>query len=126
MNSQRITGYFIKLTGYGVLVLILLMTFSIIRNINKVGKIRTEVKKEREKIEAIKKENEELEKQVSEIQGVEFIERQLRDKLGFSREGETVVVLPDAEVLKNLAPKAYEEEDALSDPNWKKWLKLFL
>lgn len=115
-----------KLTGYGMLVLILLMTVSIIRNIDKMGKIKAEVEKEKRKTEAIKRENEDLEKQVSEIQRAEFIERQLRDKLGLVKEGEVVLVLPDREILKNFAPKVYEEEDVLPDPNWKKWLKLFI
>lgn len=114
------------MAGYGIFVLTVLMVISIVRNIGKVARIRGEVEGERRKIEKIKKENEELEKQVSEIQGVEFMEKQLRDKLGLVKEGETIVVLPDEETLKKLAPKAYEEEDTLPDPNWKKWLKLFL
>lgn len=126
MNSQRITGYLKKLAGYGVLILTLLMIFSIIRNVGKVARIRGEVEAEKEKVEKIKKENEELEKQISEIQGVEFMEKQLRDKLGLVKEGETIVVLPDEETLRKLAPKVYEEEDTLPDPNWKRWLKLFL
>lgn len=126
MNSQRITGYFKKAIGYGALLLVILMSASIARNIRKVISIRGEVANEREKIESLRKENEELQKRVTETQSDEFIEKQIRDKLGLVKEGEIVVVLPDEEILRSLAPNVSEEEDFLPDPNWKKWLKLFL
>ncbi len=74
---------------------------------------------------ALKKENEELQKRLTETQSPVYIERELRDKLGLAKRGEVVVVLPDAEILKRLAPKSSEEEDFLPDPTWKKWAKLF-
>jgi len=126
MNSQRITGYFKKFVGYFILLLLVLMTASIIRNIGKVRAIRNEVAKEKERIEKLKAENEELQRKIEETQSDEFIERQIRDKLGLTKEGEIVVVLPDEEILRSLAPKIENEEDTLPDPNWKKWLKLFL
>jgi len=126
MNSQRITGYFKKFVGYFILLLLVLMTASIIRNIGKVRAIRNEVAKEKERIEKLKAENEELQRKIEETQSDEFIERQIRDKLGLTKEGEIVVVLPDEEILRSLAPKIENEEDTLPDPNWRKWLKLFL
>lgn len=126
MNSQRITGYFKKITGYGFLLIIVLMTLSIIRNIGKITAIRKEVDAERQRIEKLKIENEELQKRISETQSDEFVERQIRDKLGLVKEGEIVMVLPDEEVLRSLAPKLDYEEDSLPDPNYIKWLKLFL
>ncbi len=42
-----------------------------------------------------------------------------------AKEGEIIIVLPDEEILGTLAPNLEEEEEALPDPNWKKWLKLF-
>lgn len=123
---QTLESRFQKLIGYLAIFLIVLMVISIVKNIGRVGKIRSEVGREIEKIEKIKLENEELERQISEAQGVEFIEKQLRNKLGLVKEGEVVVVLPDKEILKKFAPKVYEEEGSLPDPNWKKWLKLFM
>ena len=102
------------------------MTVSIIRNIGKITAIRGEVDKEKQRIENIRKENEELQKKITQTQSDEFIEKQIRDKLGLVKQGEIVVVLPDEEVLKGLAPKLNYEEDSLPDPTWMKWLKLFL
>jgi cell division protein FtsB len=126
MNSQHITGYFKKVVGYGMLVLFIFMGVAVIRNIGKVASIRGEVSKEREKIERLKVENEELQKRIAQTQSDEFVERQIRDKLGLIREGEIVVVLPDEGLLRSFSPKINIDEDSLPDPNWKKWLKLFL
>jgi len=126
MNSQHITGYFRKIVGYGGLLLVILMLASIARNIGKVIVIREEVAKERERLERFEKENERLQKKITETQSDEFIEKQIRDKLGLVKEGEIVVVLPDEEILRSLAPKIEVEQDSLPDPNWKRWLKLFL
>ena len=43
-----------------------------------------------------------------------------------AKEGEIVVILPDPETVRKFAPSIYTEEEPLPDPNWKKWLKLFL
>ena len=122
---QILETRFQKLIGYALLLLVVLMLVSIARNIGRIASIRSEVEKEKMKMEKIQKENEELERQIFETQGFEFIEKQLRDKLGLAKEGEVIVVLPDEETLRKLAPKVYEEQDVLPDPNWKKWLNLF-
>ena len=126
MNSQHITGYFRKVVGYGALLLVVLMLASIVRNVGKVVAIREEVAKERERLERLEKENEQLQKKITKTQSDEFIEKQIRDKLGLVKEGEIVVVLPDEEILRGFAPKIVVEQDSLPDPNWKRWLKLFL
>ena len=66
-----------------------------------------------------------MEQRLAEVKGEEYIEKQLRDNLGLAKEGEIVVVLPDEEILRKIAPSVPEEEDILPDPTWKKWLKLF-
>ncbi len=83
------------------------------------------IEKEKEKIEKLKQENEELQKNLEIVKSEEFIEKQLRDKLGMAKEGEIVVILPDAEEVKKFAPRIDEEEEVLPDPNWKKWIHLF-
>jgi hypothetical protein len=66
-----------------------------------------------------------LEEQIAVAEGSNFIEKQIRNKLGLVKPGEAIVVLPDAEILKKMAPQIIAEEDVLPDPNWKKWEKLF-
>ncbi len=122
---QAIKGRFSKVFSYAILVLVALMVFSMVRNIGRVLSIRKEVEKERLKIEKIEKENERIQADITKAQGTEFVEKQVRDKLGLVKEGEIIIVLPEEEIVKKLAPKVIFEDDYLPDPNWKRWLKLF-
>ena len=98
---------------------------SLVRNIVKINNVNQSIKDEEEKVEKIRQENAELKAKLEILRSDEYQEKQLRDKLGLAKEGELIVVLPEDEVLRNLAPKHIEEEETLPDPNWKKWLHLF-
>jgi cell division protein FtsB len=115
-----------KALGYATWILVFVLLFSTVKNINRVASIRSQVEKERQKVEKMQADNRKLEEQVAEVQGSEFIEKQIRDKLGLVKPGEAIVVLPDAEILKKLVPQKSTEEDSLPDPNWKRWMKLFI
>lgn len=123
---ERIYELFGKLFGYILVFISILLIISLVRNIKKVKEAQSRIDKVRERVEKLKKENEELSKQAEAIQAEEFIEKQLRDKLGLAKPGEIVLVLPDAETLRKLSPQIPEEEETLPDPNWRKWLHLFL
>lgn len=118
----------VKLKSYYIYVglfLGFLFLLSLIRNISKIADAEKRISKAQERVEKLRKENEETERRLAEVRGEEYIEKQLRDKLGLAKEGEIVVVLPDEETLRKIAPGIAEEEDVLPDPIWKKWLKLF-
>lgn len=115
-----------KLIGYAVLMLVFLMGVSVVRNVSRVYAIKREVEAEKARLAKIEKENKDLQDQIAKTQSPDFVEKQVRDKLGLVKEGETEVVLPDADTLRKLAPKFAQEEDMLPDPIWKRWLKLFL
>ncbi|MCX6705179.1 MAG: septum formation initiator family protein [Candidatus Woesebacteria bacterium] len=115
-----------KLLGVATWVLVLLLFLSTIKNVGRVGNINSAVQKEKDKVEKMKEENAKLEAQIAQTQGSAFIEKQIRDKLGLAKEGEAIVVLPDVGILRKLAPQMPIEENTLPDPNWKKWLNLFL
>lgn len=114
------------LLGLAAWVLALFLLISTIRNIGRVRSINSAVQAEKDKVEKMKEENAALEAQIAETQGSAFIEKQIRDKLGLAKEGEAIVVLPDAEILKKLAPQTPVEQNSLPDPNWRKWVKLFI
>ena len=126
-NKQVIKGDFRgKLTKYALIVLLVIFSTSLARNIAKIKKFNKAISDKQEKIDKIRKENEEIKKKLEEAESQAYIEKQLRDSLGLAKEGEMVVVLPDDEVLRSLAPKLEEEENVLPDPTWKRWLKLFI
>lgn len=109
----------------GILLLIGLST-SLFRSYQKASKTKSLIQREKNRVEELKKENEKLEEDLTRVKSEEFIEKQLRDKLGLARPGEVILVLPDAETLKKLAPKIENEEEVLPEPTWKKWMDLFL
>jgi cell division protein FtsB len=115
-----------KLIGMATWILVFFLLISTIKNIGRVGSINSTVQKEKEKIEKMREENTQLEAEIAQTQGEAFIEKQIRDRLGFAKEGESIVILPDSEILRKLAPQIALEENTLPDPNWKKWLKLFM
>ena len=95
------------------------------RNVLRIRNVNDTIAEEEAVVADLRKENEELKKELQILGSEEYKERQLRDKLGLAKEGELIVVLPDDETLRKLAPKILEEEDSLPDPNWKKWMHLF-
>jgi cell division protein FtsB len=112
-------------SNYLLIFIFLLMAVSLIRNILRVVESNKRIEKVQDRVEKLKKENEELEEKLAVTKSEEFIEKQLRDKLGLAKEGEIVIVLPDEKILETLAPGLEEEAETLPDPNWKKWLKMF-
>lgn len=84
---------------------------------------RSNMAEERQgELDKVKKENEELKKRYEEVQTPEFVEREIRERLGLVKEGETLVL-----VDKNQSPRS-EQPVSNSDPqlpNWKLWTKLF-
>ena len=107
------------------IVIFLILTSSLIKSLKRINEGRALVRRNEAKLEKIRKENEKLEEQLKIIQSDEFVEKQLRNKLGLVKEGEIVVVLPEADIVKKLSPIIPEEEEAKPRPNWQKWIELF-
>jgi cell division protein FtsB len=115
-----------NLLGIAVWVLAILLLVSTVKNIRKVADINKAVQTEKDKVEKMKEENVQIAAQIAQTQGDAYIEKQIRDKLGLAKPGEAIVILPDASILRQLAPQIPVEENTLPDPNWKKWIKLFI
>jgi hypothetical protein len=108
--------------GYGVLIF---LTFSLLGSISRMRDVGSQIDREKDKVDKVKQESEELHKNLEIVKSEEFIEKQLRDNLGLAKEGEIVVILPDTEMVKKFAPRQDEEEEVVLSPNWKKWMHLF-
>ena len=74
---------------------------------------------EKEKLAKIEKENEELKAYLDYIESDSFLEKEARNSLGMSKEGETMVILPQK-------VKA-DDKVAFSPPSpaWRQWWQLF-
>lgn len=105
--------------------LVFFLGFSFLRNIGKVSKVKKEIKEREMRVENLRTENERLKSTLTQTQSGEFVEKQIRDKLGLAKEGEIVLVMPDAEILQKLAPDLPKNEASLPLKNWEKWYRLF-
>ncbi len=119
--TEKLRGF----SRYIIALVAILLIFSLVRNLIKISEVRKSIAREQGRVEKLKAENRRLSEELAKTQSDEFIEKQLRDNLGLAKAGEIVLVLPDEETLRKLAPQIPEEEVVLPDPNWKKWLKLF-
>ena len=127
--SKKISGFFKKLKQifpkYILLLFILLLFINLSSTVVKMKRARMRIDRAQEKLDELSEEKSKLEEQVKFVKSEEFIEKQVRYKLGLAKEGEIVVYLPEDEIVKKLVPAFEEEEETLPDPNWKKWAKLF-
>jgi cell division protein FtsB len=114
-----------KYWRYLILGVAALFLISLIRNVFRILAASKRIDEAKGRVERLADENEELKRQLALTQSEAFIETQFRDRLGLSKDGEIIVVLPDEETLRKIAPTTPEEEETLPDPPWKKWLKLF-
>ena len=114
-----------KIGIYAIWGLILILSLSVFNNLRRDTQISSQIQAEKDKIAKIQAENNKLQDQLAQTQNPNFIEQEVRDKLGLGKAGEAIVVLPDDETLRKLAPQMPVEADVLPDPNWIKWEKLF-
>ncbi len=123
--GEKLKLKLIKVRVYLLILLVFLFGLSLFRNILKINEAKNRIQREKEKIIKLEEEGKILEEELKKMQGNEYLETQLRDKLGLAKKGESVVILPDPEVLKSLVPEIPDEKDYLPDPPYIKWLKLF-
>ena len=123
--GEKLKQKFIKIRIYALILFVFLFALSLFRNILKVNGVKNRIQREREKVQKLEEEGKILEEELKKMQGNEYLETQLRDKLGLAKKGESIVILPDSETLKSLVPEIPDEKDFLPDPPYKKWLKIF-
>jgi len=112
-------------SNYALIFISFLLLASLARNILRGRQANESIRTAEERVEKLDQESQNLSEKIEFLRSDEYTESQFRDKLGLAKEGEIIVVLPDDEILRKLAPKRVEEEETLPDPNWKKWYKLF-
>lgn len=109
----------------GSLTLLLVLFSSLFKSIARINEGKKIVLKDKIKLEKIVSEKNKLEEQLKITESEAYVEKQLRNKLGLVKEGEVVVVLPEASIVKKFAPQVPEDEVAKPKSNWQKWLELF-
>jgi cell division protein FtsB len=90
-------------------------------NIYRIWKTGDRITESQTKLTQVQKKQEELKSQLAQVQTPEFVEKEAREKLGYGREGEVIVILPQNDSAKNEVLSAKE-----NNPNWKKWWDLYI
>lgn len=103
----------------------LILASSLVKGVTRIRQGNEIIKKTEMKLAKISEENRKLEEQVQIVSSPEYKEKQLRDKMGLVKEGEIIIVLPEAEIVKKLAPILPKGEEVKLKPNWLKWMDLF-
>lgn len=102
-----------------------LLFSSLVKSLTRLKYGDSLVKKNEAKLEEIQRENKKLQEKLETVQSSEYLEKQFRDKLGLVKEGEIVIVLPEAGILKPLSPELPNNEKVKPKANWEKWIDLF-
>ena len=108
------------------LLLFLAVLVGIIFIVNSTKRILTfrdtskSVEDAQKQLDRLREENKILENELEYKKTDEFAEKEIRDKLGLAREGETIVVLP-----KEDNNGQQETSVTKSQKNWQKWWELF-
>ncbi len=105
-------------------VVVVALAWSLIGQIMTTVKSGDRLQEDADKLHSLEIKNNELKAKLEEVKKPSFVEQQARDKLGLSREGETIVIIPDDKLNQVLGVAKNKEEIRL--PNWQGWLKLFL
>lgn len=91
-------------------------------NVFRLWKLGERVEGTEKQVTEALEENKRLSERLSYVQSQEFIEKEAREKLGYGREGETIVVVPDENYQTTNSRKQTIREDA----NWRKWVRVYL
>lgn len=90
--------------------------------IYRLWKAGERVKEAQAEVDLLGKENQKLGERLKEVNTPEFVEREARDKLGYGKEGETLIILP----RQNDANPKPQISNPNDEANWKKWWKLYV
>lgn len=106
--------------SWAVLILGVVLALKTGGNVIRLWKAGGWVEEAKKEAAASQEENKQLNDQLSQVQTPQYMEREAREKLGYGKPGEIVVVLPD-----EVAPPSAKVSEGLQ-PNWVRWRKLYL
>lgn len=106
------------------LVIGIFLVISLVRSIADLWQKGSVFEKEEQRFAKARLDNEQLLSEYEKIQSPLYVEQQARDKLGLTKEGEVVIVLPQLSVIPVSTKSAAIELSSL--PIWKQWIKVLL
>ena len=124
VKRVKIDKFMLKKLIYGIIIIVVLViAYSLVVQITQAIKSGERLSQATDAVYQLQGKNKELKKKLSEIQSPQFIEQQARDKLGLSKKGETVVIIPDQTIKMLLG--ASSSAQIIRFPNPLGWWKVF-
>lgn len=117
MSTMKLKKEYLTLI---LLVMLILLTISVVRSWIVLSGRADDIKQAENRLEEANKKNDDLKKQLAQVESEQYIEKEARNKLNMGKSGETVLLLPTISVLPEPSPTPYENYS-----NFQKWLKLF-
>lgn len=114
-NKKRLLGWLLVVAGLGIAVRTGL-------NIFRLWKLGERVKDAQKEVTIAENLNQELQKRLAYVKTPDFVEKEARDKLGYGRKGETIVVVPE----NNDQTANSNNQKQPDEANWKRWWKLYI
>src|SRR3990167_3551064 len=86
----------VKKISLGLIILVsLIIAYNLITQTLEATKSGERLSQAAEIVYQLQSKNEDLKKKITQIQSPDFIEEEVRNKLGFAKKGETIVVIPE-------------------------------
>ena len=102
--------------------MVLVVTYNLLVQINDAVKSGERLSEQADVVYKLEAKNRELKSKLSQIQSPQFIEEQARNKLGLSKAGETIVIIPEEKLKQVLG---VSESAQIRLPNPLGWLRVF-
>ena len=108
---------------YFTIIIILLFTINdLLHSIYSIWQKQDLVVQAQKDLDTEKNENQQLKKQIAQVNQPQFIESEARDKLLLAKPGEGVIMIPSNQLD---IPSTLTTKPADTRPNWQKWWSVF-
>lgn len=125
-KENKVKKIFDRAWKIGLILIVLSFFVSLTRDLYRFFAFGEKITVSEKRIQELKLEKEELERQLRYISSDGYKEIQIRDKLSLAKEGEIVIVLPDEETLRKLSPRrSLPQTKYEPKANWEKWKEVF-
>ncbi|MCR4306256.1 MAG: septum formation initiator family protein [Candidatus Daviesbacteria bacterium] len=105
-----------------IIIIVLIIAYNLVRQIMESVKSGERLSESAEAVYKLEIKNRVLKEKLSQIKSQDFLEEEIRNRLGFAKAGETVVVIPDDKLKLVLGVNSPAQ---IRLPNWLGWVKLF-
>lgn len=114
-----------KFTPIVVSIFFVLLLFSVYQNYTKLRQAREIISEASREVSELESKKSILQKQLESAEKDIFVEQKVRNELGLSKEGEYVLVLPEENLVRSLAPNIDQQTEHVPLSNLEKWRLLF-